>query len=111
MLENVGVAGQAFRQAQLNPDAPQLFAGSRTTQNHDAFLKQMVTDYGFSQDDALNLSQSTMSWLAFAIARNGTVYGVLYCDSKQADFFTDERKEDLLHAMVGIAYFVGLRYP
>jgi hypothetical protein len=51
-----------------------------------------------------------MSWLAIAIPGNANVEGVLYCDSKLPDFFSDARKEDILHATVGIAYFVGLRY-
>jgi putative methionine-R-sulfoxide reductase with GAF domain len=45
-----------------------------------------------------------------AITNNGQVRGVLYCDAKKADFFTDARREDIVHAMAGIAYFVGLRY-
>ena len=110
MPENVGIVGQAYRQAKLEP-ALQVLEDHRTTENYDDFVNQMVTDYAFSPEAARQLSAATMSWLAIAIPHHdGRVEGVLYCDSKQADFFTDSRREDVLHATVGIAYFIGLRY-
>jgi hypothetical protein len=110
MPENVGIVGQAYRQARLEP-ALQVLEDHRTTENYDDFVNQMVSDYGFSPEAARQLNAATMSWLAIAIPHHdGRVEGVLYCDSKQADFFIDARREDVLHATVGIAYFVGLRY-
>jgi hypothetical protein len=108
--ENVGVAGQAFRHAQLHPDDPKLFQGARVGPDQAAFIAQMVADYSFSAADARKLNAETQSWIGFAIVGNGKIHGVLYCDSKQADFFTLSRRNDVLHGVVGIAYFVGLRY-
>ena len=109
--ENVGVVGQAYRAAQLDPNKLEIFHDSRTSADHDAFVSQMVRDYSFSTASARALNPATMSWVAVAFREaDGTVAGVLYCDSKQPDFFTDARQEDILHATVGIAYFVGLRY-
>jgi hypothetical protein len=89
----------------------QVLEDYRITENYDDFVDQMVTGYAFSPEAARQLSAATMSWLAVAIPhRDGRVEGVLYCDSKQADFFTDLRQADILHAAVGIAYFIGLRY-
>lgn len=111
LSSNVGIVGRAYRQAQLDPDAPQsILSDSRETENYDAFLDQMIREYGFAPDVARQLNPATMSWAAVAISTRGTVEGVLYCDSKVADFFSDSRKEDILHATAGIAYFVGLRY-
>lgn len=110
MPENVGIVGQAYRQAKLEPGL-QVLEDHRTTENYDDFIAQMVTEYGFTPEAARELSGATMSWLAVAIRHyTGLVEGVLYCDSKQPDFFTESRQEDILHATIGIAYFVGLRY-
>lgn len=109
--ETVGVIGQAYREAQLDPGKLEVFHDFRTGPDHDAFVAQMVRDYSFSRKAAERLHPATMSWVAIAIPNEGGVEGVLYCDSKQADFFTDARKEDILHATAGIAYFIGLRYP
>lgn len=110
MPENAGVAGHAYQQARLQPPQPQLFYGCRTTSDYDAFLGLMVSSYAFTLDGARKLNPATMAWLALAITNGGQVHGVLYCDAKQADFFTDSRREDILNAMAGIAFFVGLRY-
>jgi hypothetical protein len=110
MPETVGIVGQAFREAQLNPLRLEVLADKRTGGDYDAFVAQMVTDYGFTLEGAKKLNPATMSWLAIAIPHDGKVEGILYCDSKEPEFFTDPRKEDILHATVGIAYFVGLRY-
>ena len=110
MPENVGIVGQAYRQAKLEPTL-QVLEDHRTTEHYADFVNQMVTDYAFSPEAARQLSAATMSWLAIAIPHHdGRVEGVLYCDSKQAGFFTDVRQADILHATVGIAYFIGLRY-
>jgi hypothetical protein len=108
--ENVGIIGHAYREAQLIPGKLEVLADRRTSNDYDEYIEQMVTDYGFTADTARKLNPATMSWLAIAIPGNANVEGVLYCDSKLPDFFSDARKEDILHATVGIAYFVGLRY-
>lgn len=110
MPENVGIVGQAYRQAKLEPTL-QVLEDHRITEHYDDFVNQMVTGYAFSPEAARQLSAATMSWLAIAIPHHeGRVEGVLYCDSKEAEFFTDARQADILHATVGIAYFIGLRY-
>ena len=110
--EPQGLGGTTMQyQVQLDPNKLEIFHDSRTSADHDAFVSQMVRDYSFSTASARALNPATMSWVAVAFREaDGTVAGVLYCDSKQPDFFTDARQEDILHATVGIAYFVGLRY-
>jgi len=109
--ENMGVTGQAYQRARLDPtNSLEIHSGYRTGNDHDAFKKQMVDDYAFTPEAAAKLNPATASWVAVPIANGTRVQGVLYCDSKRADFFDPDRKEDILHAMVGIAYFVSLRY-
>jgi hypothetical protein len=112
MASNMGVVGQAYQRARLNRNAPlEMYAGFRTGNDLDAFRRQMVLDYAFSPEAARSLNPETQSWVAVPIASTGgTVEGVLYCDAKTPDFFSDSRKEDILHATVGIAYFISLRY-
>jgi hypothetical protein len=111
VAEGEGVVGRAFRMAKLEPENPAILDGQRSSYDHDGFVAEMVSCYGFSKERAAALSPATRSWLAYPISANRTVYGVIYCDSKRVDFFTQNRKTDLLHAMAGIAYFVTLRYP
>lgn len=107
--ENMGVIGQAYQQAKLTGSI-EIHCEYRASEDYDAFLSQMVRDYAFTLEAAQKLHAGTKSWLAVPILNAGTVEGVVYCDSKLPDFFTDARQEDVLHAMAGIAYFVGLRY-
>jgi putative methionine-R-sulfoxide reductase with GAF domain len=58
------------------------------------------------------LDHSTQSWMAAPLVQNGRdVEGVLYCDSTQRDFFTEERQRAIGYAAIGIAFFVAKAYP
>jgi putative methionine-R-sulfoxide reductase with GAF domain len=71
----------------------------------------MKTVYGFDDDRAKMLSKQTRSWIAVPlISSRGDIEGVLYCDSKQRDFFNDERKNAVMYAAVGIAFYVAVKY-
>jgi hypothetical protein len=108
---SLGVVGRAYRDAISNPAKHASFSDARVQpDDYEAFLNQMIRDYGYSREEARKLNELTQSWFAFAIVADGKVEGVLYCDSRKADFFTTARQEDIRHAMVGIAYFVHLRY-
>jgi hypothetical protein len=107
---SLGVVGRAYRDAISNPAKHESFSDARMQPDYEAFLSQMIREYGYSREEAKKLNELTHSWFAFAIVADGTVEGVLYCDSRKADFFTAARQEDIRHAIVGIAYFVHLRY-
>jgi hypothetical protein len=104
MPVNVGAIGKALREKSIS-------CACRTTDNHEDFVRQMITSYSFSEEQARNLDASTMSWMAVPLkGERDAVAGVLYCDCQERDFFSDERQRLLAFAAVGIAYFVGLRY-
>jgi hypothetical protein len=107
--DHVGVVGEAYRLAVGGH--VRLCADSRAEPfDHPGFVRQMMDHYHFSNAEAMALSPGTSSWLGYAITSGPKVYGVVYADSLRADFFTEGRKEDFTHAMVGFAYFVVLRY-
>jgi hypothetical protein len=101
---NVGAIGKAFRLKTAE-------CASRQTDVTDDFVAQMMKDYAFSDQQARALDTATQSWIAVPlVSERGRVEGVLYCDSKQRDFFDDKRQEDTVSAAAGIALFAGLRY-
>jgi hypothetical protein len=88
------------------------FSGCRTTDNHEDFVRQIVKHYGFDLERAKALDASTQAWIAAPLIKgDGSVEGVLYCDSLQRDFFTEDRCVAIGYAAVGIVFFVGKRYP
>lgn len=100
-----GVIGKACREKTA-------FSGSRETDSHADFVQQMVTYYGFDTERANALDASTEAWIAAPITKtDGDVEGVLYCDSIQRGFFTQDRCKAIGYAAVGIAFFLGKRYP
>jgi hypothetical protein len=110
MKISLGVVGKAYRDALSNPGRHESFADARMSPDYEAFLNQMVREYGYTKEGARALDHQTQSWFAFAIVAAGTIEGVLYCDSTKPDFFSDSRIQDIEHAIAGIAYFVHLRY-
>jgi hypothetical protein len=100
-----GVIGKAYREKAM-------LAGSRETDSYADFIRQMIQVYGFDADRARALDPMTQSWIAAPLIQNGNdVEGVLYCDSTQPGFFTEERQRAIGYAAVGIAFFVGKAYP
>lgn len=94
---NVGAIGKAFRERAA-------ICAHRVNENHDDFVNLMVTIYGYSEDQARALEPSTMSWMAVPLkSTSGDVEGVLYCDCKVRDFFTEDRQAVVIFAAIGIA--------
>jgi hypothetical protein len=104
MPVNCGVIGKACREKDV-------FFGSRTADSYEDFLQQMIKLYSFDEEGAKRLDPLTQAWIAGPLMdRSGNVEGVLYCDCKQRDFFTEERQRAIAFGAAGIAFFVGLRY-
>jgi hypothetical protein len=98
-----GACGRAVR-------AKKVLSGSRTNVDYEAYIKELVSEWGFTETDARKLSFSRNSWLAVPIEHEGEVTGVVYLDSKEKEFFPDAIKAQVVWACWGLAVFIDERY-
>lgn len=100
-----GIIGRAARTHQMH---------HATRQNLDEqnFVDEMVSNWGFSESEARNLSTDRQSWLAVPIngPDSNSTLGVVYLDSSDPKFFTDEVIELVIEGCAEIAKFVHERY-
>ena len=85
---------------------------TRQSLNEQTFVEAMVSDWGYSESEARKLSNDRQSWLAVPI--NGpdanSTLGVVYLDSSDPEFFTDEVTKLVIEGCAEIAKFVHERY-
>jgi GAF domain-containing protein len=99
-----GLAGRVLRNG-----SP--YAASRSVANHESYVHELVTEWGYTETEARKRDMSAMSWMAVPLAHSGRLEGLLYLDSTRKAFFDDERRQVLiLSAAVGIAKFSARRY-
>ncbi|HET7461530.1 MAG TPA: hypothetical protein VFJ82_09775 [Longimicrobium sp.] len=99
-----GITGKAVREC-----AP--FAASRRSEDYTEFIRELVSDWAYTEDDARKLSPDRRSWMAVPIfGSRGSVAGVVYCDSNERDFFTDEVRMLIVHACDGITAYIAEVY-
>jgi hypothetical protein len=99
-----GVIGEALR-------TKQTVMARRVESDYEKYIDELVTEWHFTQKDARKLNPATMSWMAIPL--EGTtqeIAGVVYLDSSDPDFFSEERQTSAINASVGIARFVRSRY-
>jgi hypothetical protein len=102
---NAGIIGRAFREHEV-------FVGRRVNDDYEAYVRELVRDWNYTEERARRLNPAVMEWMAvpfYDTDRNHTD-AVLYLDATQREFFTSERQELVLAAVRGIAIFIGKRY-
>jgi hypothetical protein len=100
---NAGIIGQAFRENDV-------FVARRVNDDYEAYVRELVTDWNYTEERARRLNPGAMEWMAVPLAEGGRVEAILYLDVNQRGFFTPERQELVLAATRGIAVFIGRRY-
>jgi hypothetical protein len=105
---NVGAIGAAFREERV-------IVADRVNDNPEAFIAELVQDWGYSVRDARRASLGVFAWTALPLidtdgAGERTVRGIVYIDASESGFFTDDRMRLLTDACSGIALFVKRRY-
>lgn len=99
-----GITGVAIRENDV-------FAGSRNNVDHEAYIAEMVADWGFDEKGASGLSKDRNSWLAIPIEYGGEVTAVVYLDSTDKNCFKDDvLKRQIVNAARGLAVFINERY-
>ena len=105
-LANCGAVGEALR-------LKQPVSGKRANDNYEEYVKELIQDHHFTEKDARKMDRDTMCWMAnpfFVEGNDDKVEAVLYLDSVDREFFTDEREQLIICACSGIARFVKRRY-
>jgi hypothetical protein len=102
---NAGIIGKAYRENDV-------FVGRRQNDNYDDYVRELVTDWNFTERRARMLNPATMEWMAVPLSTGprAQVEAVLYLDANCRDFFNPARQAVVLDAVTGIANFIGKRY-
>ena len=87
------------------------YSASRTVPNHEAYVRELIDEWNYTEAEARERDMSAMSWIAVPLEHAGRLEGLLYLDSTRADFFDDPgRQAQIFGAAVGIAKFAARRY-
>ena len=99
-----GIIGKAVREK-----AP--FAFSRQNDDHEAFIKELVSDWSYTEEDARSLTADRKSWMAVPIfGKDDSVVGVVYLDSNEKNFFNKDVQTLVINTCSGIASYITERY-
>jgi hypothetical protein len=102
---NAGIIGKALREKDV-------FVARRVNDDYDAYVKELVTEWNYTEETARRLNPGAMAWMAvpFHDPARQKVDAVLFLEANKREFFTNERQELVLAAVSGMAIFVGQRY-
>lgn len=81
--------------------------------DRDAFIREMVTDWGYTEAAAKNLKPDRRSWMAVPLfgRDKSELVGVVYLDSSKPDvFLDDEVRELVIQGSEGVAEYIRDRY-
>jgi hypothetical protein len=98
-----GIAGHVYRTG----DA---YHARREDADHEDYVRDLVTQWAYSEPQARKVDPSSMSWMAVPLGTGRRIEGILYLDARDPDFFTEARQDLILRASVGVARYVAERY-
>lgn len=101
-----GIAGYVHRMG-----SP--FAARRSEEDYEGYVRELMEDWGYTEDDARKLNPATKAWMAVPLVAppKSKILGILYIDSTDRDYFTATRKGLLMTAASGVERFANRRYP
>jgi hypothetical protein len=103
-LVQTGIIGEAYRTGQ-----PQ--EGKRTAVSAEDFVAEMVSEWGYTKEQAESLSQSVYAWMAIPLMSDESrVQAIVFFDCTEKEFFSDAKRELAGKACAGIARFIRKRY-
>lgn len=85
----------------------------RETDDFEEGVKELVEEWDYDEWLARKLNPNVRAWMAvpFTNDRTKDVEAVMYLDSTDRGFFDSSRIQLITDAAIGIAYFIGKRYP
>lgn len=103
-LMQSGIAGRVYRTGES-------FAAERFEEDSEGYVRQLVRDWHYVEQDARKLNPATRAWMAVPLVVPGSKnMGILYLDSTSRGYFTAARQRVVLRAASGVAKFVNRRY-
>lgn len=103
---HAGITGSAVRQNQV-------LIMDRLGQSEDAYRKELIADWAYTESDARKMTMDRFSAIALPVTdRTGKqVLGVIYMDAKRKNCFSSADVQNLIVAASGgITKYVGERY-
>jgi hypothetical protein len=99
-----GVIGLAVREKVA-------FAVRRKSIEHSDFVKELVHDWGYTEEEARSISADRQAWMAVPIfSAQGAVVAVVSLDSSIPGFFTRAMRQTVGNACGGIAAYIAEAY-
>jgi hypothetical protein len=99
-----GVVGQAVR-----AKAP--FSSVRKNQEHPDFVKELIHDWFYTEEDARAITPDRQAWMAVPVLMpNGEVSAVVCLDTNVPGFFSDPVQEVVLSCCGGITAYIVEAY-
>jgi hypothetical protein len=100
-----GIAGHVFRTREP-------FAAERFEQEYEGYVRELIKEWGYIEQDARKLNPATQAWMAVPLVAPpaAEIQGVLYLDSRDRDYFTAARQRLVINAAYGVAQFATRRY-
>lgn len=100
-----GIIGKAVRRKSA-------FVARREHADHEGFVGELVRDWAYTEHDARKLSPDRHAWMAVpVIGPSKAPVAVVYLDSSDPCFFTDEVQDLILAGCRGIAEYTMEAYP
>jgi hypothetical protein len=103
---NVGIIGLAFR-------CKEATVAVRKGSDTEQYVRELVEDWGYTEDDARKRDMSAMTWMAIPLCSspdNSKVVAIVFLDATDPEFFTEVRQNIALCACVGLAQYVQQAY-
>jgi hypothetical protein len=119
LLPYVGGAGGAARRTfSIRSGAIGLAArnkapvtAKRKSAGHAGFVKELVHDWGFTENEARSITADRQAWMAVPIfSGQGAVVAVVFLDSSVPGFFTSVIRRTVGNACGGIAAYITEAY-
>lgn len=101
---NPGIIGHVARSGEVR-------VASRVGEDHAAFIKELVSQWFYTESEARKLTSDRKAWLAVPIlGKEKTVLVVIYFDSDVRDAFDDAAIELVLNGCTGVAAYISERF-
>lgn len=99
-----GIIGKAVREK-----AP--FAASRRTDDFELFIRELVSEWAYTEHDARKLSPDRRAWMAVPIfGHKRDVVAVVYLDSNDPEFFRPDVQVFVIEACEALATYIYEAY-
>jgi hypothetical protein len=101
-----GIIGRAFREKKA-------CVGRRKNDDYVSYVRELVEDWGYTEAEARKVNPASKAWFAVPLFNHldqQKVEGIVYLDSVDQDFFTEDKKWLIMGACAGIARYVAHKY-